>query len=174
MITRRLDSEQAALTPQARCCNPIPRSALRGVAPCRPSPLDDVGSMFVQGSFATGSSQRKAGRVISACLRTIRQTEMNILFRQRSSGFRLSLASIVAVGIEYTAEDVSRRRRDERNLRSRRGPGSFAGTTVRTAITSHRRRKRLRACHGPGVAIARIAGALDQFTRAQRRIELRK
>src|SRR5258705_3750627 len=37
-----------------------------------------------------------------------------------------------------------------------------------------RRRKLFRPRHGPGLAKARVAGAVDQFTRAKRRIELRE
>jgi hypothetical protein len=41
--------------------------------------------------------------------------------------FRLSLASIVAEGIEYTAEDVSPRRRAERNCAHAGIPARSAG-----------------------------------------------
>src|SRR5713226_3788130 len=41
-----------------------------------------------------------------------------------------------------------------------------------TIVSSPRRRETVRPRHGPGLAKTRIAGAVDQFARAKRRVKL--
>ena len=60
------------------------------------------------------------------------------------------------------------------SLYKRRPSEDFWNEYSDSGVALPRRGKRFRLRHGPGLAEARIAGAVDQFARAQRRIEPRE